>query len=198
MKEFMEIEFSTRHAFFFIFVLLLFIVVVFFFGFHMGKRYERSHAEGIVALQQGQVNINKEEPTSQGNEVIKTEKVKSEDSGIPVRPEKEKSTSKPKEPNQIQRRTTMVPDDDLSLLFAEGPLYFVQVGAFKNRDYALVLEKKIQKRGYNVFVIEPKRNFAFFRVIVGGYESEAEAVLLKRDLERTYGERYYIIQHDKK
>ena len=57
------------------------------------------------------------------------------------------------------------------------PFYSVQLGAYKNEDYAQVLTKKLQEKGYDAFT-QPgltKDKSPIYRVLVGKYEDRKAA-----------------------
>ena len=186
MREFMEIEFSTRHVAFFVFLLLIILVVIFFFGFHQGRRFERMHAKENTVLQRGIEDENpaggKETLTPPEEETIPTEKVEPLKNAAVFSEEKQESSE----------------EDKPTLLAENRTLYFVQVGAFRNREYAVATLQRFQQRGYDSSLFEPEKNFLFYRVVVGGYATEDEALRVKNVLEEEDRARYYVIQHGKK
>jgi tetratricopeptide (TPR) repeat protein len=72
--------------------------------------------------------------------------------------------------------------------------YFVQVGIFAHESNATVCLKKFRNLGYRSRMEEfNEGGRAFFKVMVGPYQSEKEALTEKVMLERSQGEKYLII-----
>lgn len=59
------------------------------------------------------------------------------------------------------------------------PLYRVQVGAFKNHDNALALEKKLRSKGYDTYVVLAD---GFIKVQTGAFSKKANAEALAKKL----------------
>lgn len=191
MKVLKEIEFSMSHAVFILFALLIFIVAVFFFGYHQGRRYERMKAEERIALQKDTlVEKIPEKETKIPDQIMvqeestqpETKEVVTKDVEIPVE-EKEKIPER--------EEITIVPRE-------KTLLYYIQVGAFRNREYALSTLKRFQQRGYKAIIINPRSNFLFYRVVIGGYEDKDQAVKVRDELEFLDQTKYYLIQYEKK
>ena len=60
--------------------------------------------------------------------------------------------------------------------------FSVQVGCFTSKNNAYTLKQKLEKKGYEVFVIEPIAiNDKFYKVRVGRFKEKANAMeLLKK------------------
>ena len=64
---------------------------------------------------------------------------------------------------------------DASLDLPEG--YFIQIGAFKNRDSAYAMAEELKDLGFPAQVFDPSSTETnpLFKVRVGGYETRAQA-----------------------
>src|SRR5690625_4877308 len=62
---------------------------------------------------------------------------------------------------------------------SDGALYRVQTGAFKNKDNALNLEKRLERDKYNTYLVKDK---GLYKVQVGAFENKGNADRLAREL----------------
>lgn len=76
-------------------------------------------------------------------------------------------------------------------------IYTVQAGAFKNEKEALVLKKKLEKKGYNniyMFREKKQKNGVLFKVRVGDFETKKEAEIFAVKLNKTEGLRSFAVK----
>lgn len=191
MRVLKEIEFSMGHVVFIIFALIIFIVAVFFFGYHKGRHYERMKAEERIALEK---SLSVEEAPEKEAKMPDQTMVQEES----IKPETKEVVMKDVEiPAEEKEKTPEI--EEIKVLPHEGILlYYIQVGAFKNREYALSTLKRFQQRGFKATIINPRSNFRFYRVVVGGYESKDQAVKIRDELEFLDQTKYFLIQYEEK
>ncbi|MCP4581960.1 MAG: tetratricopeptide repeat protein [candidate division Zixibacteria bacterium] len=73
--------------------------------------------------------------------------------------------------------------------------FYIQVGAFSKKDNALRISSLYKNSGYNVYMetfIEGGKEF--YRILVGGYNSNQQAEFIKNRLEKSAGEKYLLIE----
>ncbi|RPI37495.1 MAG: hypothetical protein EHM54_03050, partial [Nitrospiraceae bacterium] len=71
----------------------------------------------------------------------------------------------------------------------ENGIYSVQVGFFRNEKNAISLSDKLKKKGYDAFVLRhmSEGNKIFFRILIGRFHQESEAVKQARIILRKEG-----------
>lgn len=76
-------------------------------------------------------------------------------------------------------------------------IYTVQAGAFKNEKEAVVLKKKLEKKGYNniyMFREKKQKNEVLFKVRIGDFETKKEAEIFAVKLNKTEGLRSFAVK----
>lgn len=68
-------------------------------------------------------------------------------------------------------------------------VYTVQAGAFKNDKEAEVLKTKLEKKGYNIYILKEKKpkKGVLYKVRVGDFETKREAEIFAVKLNKTEG-----------
>ena len=94
-------------------------------------------------------------------------------------------------PEEAGQKTPEVPSDaaqgvGLQKPLAGGPGYYVQVAAFQYGENARRLKRKLQSRGYPVYIVTAKRGRKLHRVRVGPFESRKDAASLARRLQEAF------------
>ena len=75
------------------------------------------------------------------------------------------------------------------------PSYFVQAGAFKNRDNAARLEQRLKSQDLGSISTKPSRAGSLFRVLLGPFPSRVEAESAMRQLRTSLGIRALLIDN---
>ncbi len=66
-------------------------------------------------------------------------------------------------------------------------LFYVQVGAFKNKRYALVVQRKLERISYRTRIRERRIDAVYYyKLLIGAYKSRKEAESVKRMLPKEY------------
>ena len=78
----------------------------------------------------------------------------------------------------------------------ENGIYSVQVGFFRNEKNAISLSHKLKKKGYDAFVLRHMSggNKIFFRILIGRFHQESEALKHARIILRKEGLKSIIYQ----
>lgn len=73
--------------------------------------------------------------------------------------------------------------------------FYIQVGAYSNKDNALRTASLYKENGYNVYMDTSRENgHDFYRILVGGYSSRQQAEFIQKRLEKASGEKYLLLQ----
>ncbi len=88
---------------------------------------------------------------------------------------------------QVQTQTTQTQVSSTIPIFTSGKqtnftFYYVQVGAFKNRDNAIAIAQKLKDLGYRVFIYYKD----LYKVIIGPYNKQEEAIEVKKILSNIF------------
>lgn len=176
-------------------------------GFFVGKatvknqsasdasQIEIKNAEGIPSVkEQMLIRPMVEESNAVSNAV--TSKV--EPAALPQKPVPTKHIEPLSQPTITERKplkeeTPKTPDIQKAKTGKEsapdaGGTFSVQIGAFKKKDDAEALKKKMTEKGYNVYIVPGPQ----FKVRVGKYTSRREAEVMALKLNKTEGLNAYV------
>ncbi len=174
-RDYREIQLSSSHLVFIFIGILILGVVIFLLGVSVGKK---------------QAQITRETDLSS---LAKIEQVKDK---TPFKPqESEDAISKELASHQkIKQETEKKPGSE-----QKENIYFVQVGAFKNKEAALSYAERFKKKGYPSLVLEPfsSDKNPVYRVRIGGYPTRDEADEMKQKLAQSEGKKksdYFIVR----
>ncbi len=174
-RDYREIQLSSSHLVFIFIGILILGVVIFLLGISVGKK---------------QAQIIKETGVSS---LTKIEEVKEK---APITPkESEDVISKELASHKkIKKETQKKPGRE-----QKDNIYFVQVGAFKNREAARTFAERFKKKGYPSLVLEPLSSDKnpVFRVRIGGYPNREKAEDIRQSLADSEGKKksdYFIVR----
>lgn len=163
-KDYRELQITSSQLVIIFLAIIILGVVIFLLGISVGKKQSQ------IAL----ASQTEEQATS---EVITQEQA------VPVTAPENKST-----PAQPAQKTEPPPQKTTAEKESRSLEWFIQVGAFQNRDSAQSLVEKFRADGYNVVILSPSasENSRLFRVRIGGYASKdladrAKAEMVRRD-----------------
>lgn len=76
-----------------------------------------------------------------------------------------------------------------------GERFYIQVGAFSVKDNAIRIAGLYKESGYDVYM-EPfiERGQEYYRIMIGGYNSKQQAEFIQRRLEKSMGEKFFLIK----
>lgn len=159
-KDFREVQLSSSHLVFIFIGILILGVVIFLLGVSVGKK-------------QAQI--------LQNTEISVQEKTK-EDKAQGTKPVDEPKDSIGKElalHQKANQEPAKIPSQG-----QQANLYYVQVGAFADRNAASTFAEKFTQRGYPALVLSPLHSDkkSVYRVRVGGYPSREQAESIKEEL----------------
>jgi cell division protein FtsN len=105
-------------------------------------------------------------------------------------PERKPLERKPPEPKAPEQKSVEVRDGNTSA-------YTVQVGAFREKRMAETLQQRLRQRGYSASVTTSgMRTAKFYRVRVGGFDTQANAKRLVDRLKSQLGLKAVVTSSD--
>jgi cell division septation protein DedD len=164
-KEYRELQLSSSQLVIIFLAIIILGVVIFLLGVSVGKK----QSQIVLASQSGTENVIEQ--------VTQQEPIPAEKPGEKTLEKKETSPeSKPK----TEKTTPVQPPQNL--------VWFIQVGAFNNRQGAQAIADGFKRDGYDAHVLEPYSSdrTSVFRVRIGGYATkelaeQAKAQMVKAD-----------------
>lgn len=174
-KDYREIQLASSHLVFIFIGILILGVVIFLLGVSVGKKQAQIIKDSGISSE------------------AKLEEVKGKTLSSPQEPED--SISKELASHQkIKEETPKKASGG-----EEENLYYIQVGAFKNKNSAESFAEKFKKKGYPTLVFEPlpSDKNPVYRVRIGGFPTKEKAENLRLKLvqsERKKKSDYFIVR----
>jgi len=159
-KDYREVQFSSTQLVLIFVGILVVGVVIFLLGVSVGKKQAQ-----IVKKSEITAQTEIKEPIEQPKEKVSP----------PPSPEPKDAISKELASHQKVNEETqkIMPQPSTP----KRIIYYIQVGAFDNKEAAFSFAKGFEKKGYSTLVLDPlpadKR--PFFRVRIGGFETLQQA-----------------------
>ncbi len=152
-RDYREIQLASSHLVFIFIGILILGVVIFLLGVSVGKKQAQIIRDSGISSD------------------AKIEEVK--EKALPPIKEPEDTISKELASHQKIKEETQKKASEGE----EGNLYYIQVGAFKNKNAAESFAEKFKKKGYSPLVLDPflsDRN-PVYRVRLGGFPTRKQA-----------------------
>jgi len=71
--------------------------------------------------------------------------------------------------------------------------FYVQVGAFKNKRYALVVQKSLERSSYPTQITQRQVDTTYYyKLLIGSYKSREEAEKIKKKLPHEYKDAFIL------
>lgn len=71
--------------------------------------------------------------------------------------------------------------------------FYIQIGAFTNKRYALVVEKSLKRLSYHTVIIRKRVEITnYYKVLIGTYSNREEATRVKSRLPKNYSEAFIV------
>lgn len=179
-KEYRELQLSSSLLIFIFLVIIVLGVVIFILGVSVGKKQAVIANQSTVSEPVEKIEVEKPPPVEESEDPISQELASHQQTT-----EEKKPPPPPSSPPPIQPKKDM---------------YYIQLGAFQDKNSADALAKKYQEQGYNCTVFDPlpadKRRI--YRVRIGGYETREQAQQEKARLIRAENKKpgdYFIVKH---
>ncbi|SFV67865.1 hypothetical protein MNB_SV-13-1080 [hydrothermal vent metagenome] len=88
--------------------------------------------------------------------------------------------------SEIPKYLNSLPHTNINLN-KKQELFYIQVGAFKNKKYALVVQKNLEKLSYSTQITKRQVGISYYyKLLIGSYQSREEAELVKKTLPKKY------------
>ncbi|SFV64099.1 hypothetical protein MNB_SV-13-2083 [hydrothermal vent metagenome] len=70
--------------------------------------------------------------------------------------------------------------------------FYIQIGAFKNKKYALLVAKKLRRIYPTKIIKKQVGRIYYYKLLIGSYQSRKEAELVKKTLPRKYEDTFIL------
>ncbi|MFW6160284.1 MAG: SPOR domain-containing protein [Acidobacteriota bacterium] len=182
-RDYRELQLSSTQLVIIFISLLTLGVVIFLLGVSVGKK------QAILTNEQAISSVSLE-PVEQEQPVPVKEQAKE-----PAESIKEELASH----QQVQTKKAPSQPQDSSLSPKPETGYYIQVGAFNNRDSARALADKYKEKGFSAVVFDPlpTDRKALFRVRIGSFPTREEAESALEKLVQNEGKKntdYFIVR----
>jgi cell division septation protein DedD len=176
-KEYRELQLSSSLLIFIFLVVIILGVVIFILGVSVGKKQAQLSQTGQIPPGEAieKVEIEKPRPIQEVTDPISEE--------IASHQQAQSTPEKPIPPSTTTKN-----------------LFYIQIGAFRDKSAANSLAGKYQNRGYTCVVFDPfptdKRKI--YRVRIGGYETRGQAEQEKVKLAQAENKKssdYFIVKY---
>lgn len=88
--------------------------------------------------------------------------------------------------SEIPKYLNSLPHPNVNLTKRQE-LFYVQVGAFKNKRYALVVQRKLERMSYSTKITKRQIGISYYyKLLIGSYQSREEAEQVKKMLPKEY------------
>lgn len=201
-KDYRELQISSSVLIFIFIGVIIVGIVIFLLGVSVGKK--QAAASGIPAAPQSQLEevvaekpktaAEQDDPISQeleGHQAAQQESLEQ-----PEEVSQPEVKTKPPAEKPAPAKSTPPPAKSTA---APGGNFFLQIGAFRNRESAEAVVEKYGSMGFPGQVIVPAAgdNRQLYRVVLGGYNTRADAERAKAQLVETEGQKaseYFIVR----
>jgi len=183
-KDYRELQLSSSQLVIIFAAILILGVIIFLLGVSVGKKQTQIAGTSQITV----------EPI--------TEKVE-EEKPAPVEEPSEKPAAPAKDTITEELASHQKAREDAQKKAAaplSRNLYYIQVGAYKNRESAYSVSDRLKGQGFSCLVRDPAAadSRGFFKVWVGGFETREQADERMSDLARVEGKKktdYFIVKH---
>ena len=206
-KDYRELQISSSLLIFIFLGIIIVGIVIFLLGVSVGKK--QAQVSGTLVPAQNkfeEVVADKTQPTAEDKDAIGQElaghvDAKEEDPAqteVVTQPQVKTSpppAQKKASPPAAKSSTPTAP----AAKPAPAGQYYLQIGAFRNKDSADSVVEKYQSMGFPSQVITPSSSDSrqLYRVVIGGYNTRADALQAKTRLVESEGPKandYFIVQ----
>ena len=206
-KDYRELQISSSILIFIFLGIIIVGIVIFLLGVSVGKK--QAQASGTLVPVQSkfeEVVAEKPKPAAEDKDAIGQELAGHEDAKeldpaeteVVTKPEVKTpppTAQKKATPPAAKSSTPPAPADKSN----QAGSYYLQIGAFRNKESADSVVEKYQRMGFPSMVISPGTNDSrqLYRVVIGGYNTRSAAQQAKNQLIESEGAKandYFILQ----
>lgn len=181
-KDYRELQLSSSQLAFIFIAILILGLVIFLLGVSVGKKQAQIVADSGISPQKkpAKIEVKKPAETEKPKDLISKELESHK-----------KITEEVKKPI-IPKPTAPKPSTPAK------NLWYIQVGAFSNKNSAISLANQFKKEGYPTLVLEPfsTDRKPLYRLRIGGYKTKEEAESVKAKLKPTKKKKDYFLIKD--
>ncbi len=166
-KDFRELQISSSLLVFIFVGILILGVFIFLLGVSVGKKQVQIAAESgppprIVTEQVKAPTTAKPEPADAGKKLIADE----------LAPQQKPLQGVKEAPKKEVKPAAVTPGPQTG----KTGTFFIQVGAFNDKQTAVNTAEEFKKKGYSILVLDPSSIIKKFRVRLGGFPTKEEAL----------------------
>lgn len=96
------------------------------------------------------------------------------------------------EPVKEEVKEEPAPEPEIS---SHTSRYFVVVGSFTNKENALKMKNKLERKNVSATIVEPTSDGYYYRVAVDDFESKEDAVAKLKDYKKLYGKSVWVLSY---
>jgi len=186
-KDYRELQLSSSQLVLIFVAILILGVVIFLLGVSVGKK--QAQISGVTQIA--------EEPITERVEEEKPKPV--EEPTEKPKPAEETKTAITEELASHEKKSREEPKTKPAPVLRRN-LYYVQVGAYKNRESAYSVADRLKGEGFSILVRDPSSSDrrGLYRVWIGGFETREQADARMADLAKAEEKKktdYFIVKH---
>ncbi len=205
-KDYRELQISSSVLIFIFLGIIIVGIVIFLLGVSVGKK--QAEMAGVPVTPQDrfeEVIAEKPEPVAEGGDAIgeeleghETAQQDQDKTEVVTQPQVKTTQPAQKKQPPAPKPAATAPAKQKATT-PSSQQYYLQIGAFRSRESADSVVEKYKSMGFPGQVIVPSSGDSrqLFRVVLGGYNSRADALQAKSMLIETEGQKagdYFIIQ----
>jgi cell division protein FtsN len=181
-KDFRELQISSSFLVVIFVGILILGVFIFLLGVSVGKKQVQiaSESTNVSKIITEQVKASAPAQPSQTEQAGTDKKLIAEE--LASQPKAEPATkaepkkAKPETAKEVKKPTVPPAAQTQNTETVKKGLFFIQVGAFNDKQVALGSAEKFKPLGYPVIIVDPSPTIKKFRVRLGGFSTREEAV----------------------
>jgi cell division septation protein DedD len=186
-SDYRELQLSSSQLVLIFVAIIILGVIIFLLGVSVGKKQAQISGTSQLA----------EEPIAERVEEEKPKPV--EEPAEKPKPAEEKKTAITQELATLEKKRREEPQTKPAPVLKRN-LYYIQVGAYKNRESAYSVADRLKGEGFSILVRDPSSSDrrGLYRVWVGGFETREQADARMADLAKAEGKKkidYFIVKH---
>jgi cell division septation protein DedD len=185
--DYRELQLSSSQLVLIFVAIIILGVIIFLLGVSVGKKQAQISGSTQIAEEPITEKVEEEKPKPVEEPAVKPKPVEKKTTAI----KQELASHEKKREEQPKPKTEPV---------TKRNLYYIQVGAYKNRESAYSVADRLKGEGFSILVREPSSSDrrGLYRVWVGGFESREQADTRMADLAKVEGKKkadYFIVKH---
>lgn len=185
--DYRELQLSSSQLVLIFVAIIILGVIIFLLGVSVGKKQAQISETTQIAEEPIAERVEKEIPKPV------------EEAAVKPKPAEEEKTAIKQELATHEKKRREEPKTKAEPAIRRN-LYYIQVGAYKNRESAYSVGDRLKGEGFPILVREPSSSDrrGLYRVWVGGFETREQADARMADLAKVEGKRkadYFIVKH---